>query len=698
MATPYSFTQPIRYYKANDPYYYEIDNLPLRQLEENILFIKGMLEGSAGGGGGGQTYLTNVSELDITNVKQLRPKATGQDRLVSVNAGRFVSRINDAFNVQYPLNKLITSSNPSIPPLALANLLQTPDTLSFDRDQVWNAFVNGASNPSPLNMNGLTHTYTFHLTPGSQGGSYGVWGVPTGNSGDPGQYYPRYQGVEQTESQSWPYVGHGNVFANKLGSHFFNAENDVVQTSMDDYAAEDLAAIHLAFVQMWRGVFRTSVVDFPDVSIEIPEWEDLDYRYTDGGGAQTPISGANQRIDLLVAYSLPIDQKNTTVSNYEDTYTTGPSTPKTLTAPTLGLVKGAGVGIVKATNTFESISTEDTSDIQGGGTQPSEGASKIVANIGDTAATANQGITDRNGNKVHGSFPSPDDLLNLAPLLALDVEDDNLNLVGQAALPLAYVVVHKGQTNITQNDIIDIRPFLRTTEFTYNERAGIAGANPPLSLANPAVGAWQLQQTLRTQGVGEGIGENNSGKAIYTDYVMGGLAFGVEGTLMTMRDGQVQDAQDPFGANTVQQTAYSAGNGITYDFSVYNSSKAYLDDSVINRRQAFLEYVYNERQSDLKYWLANPNLSYSQQTTTYLGLPPNNTGGRNIPLYPEWDMPMGSSEQYNTVVGNTTTAPVTDSPQCTWWMWFEAVNQHRTLSYVPGGVVSNRDSGGRKLA
>jgi len=25
MATPYSFIQPIRYYKANDPYYYEVD-------------------------------------------------------------------------------------------------------------------------------------------------------------------------------------------------------------------------------------------------------------------------------------------------------------------------------------------------------------------------------------------------------------------------------------------------------------------------------------------------------------------------------------------------------------------------------------------------------------------------------------------------------------------------------------------------
>ena len=45
MATPYSFVQPIRYYKANDPYYYEVDNIPLRQLEENILFLKDKIEG-----------------------------------------------------------------------------------------------------------------------------------------------------------------------------------------------------------------------------------------------------------------------------------------------------------------------------------------------------------------------------------------------------------------------------------------------------------------------------------------------------------------------------------------------------------------------------------------------------------------------------------------------------------------------------
>ena len=74
MATPSSFTQPIRYYKANDPYYYEVDNIPLRQLEENILYIKGLIEGgsstSTGSGGSGGSvggFLTSNSEIDIHN-------------------------------------------------------------------------------------------------------------------------------------------------------------------------------------------------------------------------------------------------------------------------------------------------------------------------------------------------------------------------------------------------------------------------------------------------------------------------------------------------------------------------------------------------------------------------------------------------------------------------------------------------------
>ena len=92
----YTFTQPIRYYKANDPYYYEVDNIPLRQLEENILYVKGLVEGTGSGsvtsGGSGSNtgsggLVTGNSELDLTLIKQLRPKSTG-GRQVTVNAGK----------------------------------------------------------------------------------------------------------------------------------------------------------------------------------------------------------------------------------------------------------------------------------------------------------------------------------------------------------------------------------------------------------------------------------------------------------------------------------------------------------------------------------------------------------------------------------------------------------------------------------
>ena len=39
----YRFTEPIRYYKANDPIYYEVDNIPLKQLQENNMWLKDQL-------------------------------------------------------------------------------------------------------------------------------------------------------------------------------------------------------------------------------------------------------------------------------------------------------------------------------------------------------------------------------------------------------------------------------------------------------------------------------------------------------------------------------------------------------------------------------------------------------------------------------------------------------------------------------
>ena len=99
---------------------------------------------------------------------------------------------------------------------------------------------------------------------------------------------------------------------------------------------------------------------------------------------------------------------------------------------------------------------------------------------------------------VYGNFPSPDDLMNLAPYLADELQSGEKYpaLIGQSVLPLAYIFVRKGQLSITNNDILDIRPFFRTAELTYNERSGLAAANPPASLANPVVTNSDLANRL----------------------------------------------------------------------------------------------------------------------------------------------------------------------------------------------------------
>ena len=41
----YNFINPVRHFKANDPYYYEVDNIPIKQLEENSNFLKDQVDG-----------------------------------------------------------------------------------------------------------------------------------------------------------------------------------------------------------------------------------------------------------------------------------------------------------------------------------------------------------------------------------------------------------------------------------------------------------------------------------------------------------------------------------------------------------------------------------------------------------------------------------------------------------------------------
>jgi len=677
MVTPYSFTQPIRYYKANDPYYYEVDNIPLRQLEENILYIKSLVEGgpptSTGSVGG---FLTENSELDITNIKQLKPKAVG-GRTVSVNAGRFVSRINDAFNIAKPLNKLIFTNTPTGGTLGVgvpsAGIGQSWGTTR--RDEVWDAFVGASSASKSYNVNGLESWYTFHSSPAAMN----AWDVTTQVS----PMYPNYEGIPGTGSNlQWP----GPSSRGHLSPTIWDAGS---------YNLFTLKNVHLAFVQMWRGVFRTSVVDFPDASIEIPAWDDNDFYYRDDNDQVVQIT-ADQRIDLLVAYSLPIDSSSTTINNYETGFCNGTvPQPQTMTTPTLGLVRGAGIGLKKS-NATNPRAIETLEGCQSPAGPP--GSPRITGNVSDKEPTANVGIRRIDGSVVHGSFPSPDDLLNNAPLLAINTEGDQAwHLIGQAALPLAYVVVTKGQATITADDIIDIRPFLRTAEFTYNERAGVAAANPPLSFSNPAVGAFQLQTGIdevmkAINGPINAPTTGKGGRALYTDYVMGGLAYGVEGTLLTMCDSSPQNANDPFGSVT-QNTVYSDPTQAVSNMSFANftSSKAFLEMTSTYDREVFLQYIYNDRQGDLKRWLSDPNSSFDSNPYTYLGLPEGNTG-RNIPLFPEWDMPMDGTNYQSMMLGTGVYGAAIPKP--TWWMWFESLDKpNRSFAYVPGGVVSNEDTG-----
>ena len=142
--------------------------------------------------------------------------------------------------------------------------------------------------------------------------------------------------------------------------------------------------------------------------------------------------------------------------------------------------------------------------------------------------------------------------MNLAPLLAENLAggdssgvQDSVALLGQSILPVAYVVVKNtatlntnGAAILTVDDLIDIRPFFRTTELAYNERSGIAAATPQISLANPVVTeayAEELKYNL-TNEISTRISQSQpaqGSRVVGAGTIKGGMYYGVEGALGT---------------------------------------------------------------------------------------------------------------------------------------------------------------------
>lgn len=491
----YKFTEPVRYFKANDPYYWQVDNIPIKQLEENVLWLKDQLAANP--------LLKGVQRSEIT---ELQPFATENGREVAVRPGRYTARINDAYNKG--INSLIHQA---------ASLLEDASVAKTDFEldtDVLRKLIGDPDVVGALHHNGL-YEYLQHHQSEPVVGTFLSW----------------QHGYTLTDFVIGDGIGDANNFPKNKLAIWKNRTSPPEQ-------AFNLQQLATEFTRVWGGAVRTAIVDIPsNLTIDVPEFSENDYR-TQGG------YNPAVRVDLLFIYSHPVDASGTTIPAPNGT------SPTLITSPQLGILKGAGVVGLEARGSFgtgeigneffESTTYENNKDkttafmtTDNGDAIDENNVYKITSPSVDLKeATAAFG-------EVRANFPSPDDLLNLAPLFqqAIETQADALGLIGQSILPVAYVIVRKGASTVQPNDVIDIRPFFRTTELAYNERAGVAAANPPLSFANPAVGKAELQRGLTgatsyVNGKLQVIESSLQQRPLAAGMICGGTKYGVEGALL----------------------------------------------------------------------------------------------------------------------------------------------------------------------
>lgn len=518
--SPYRFTDPVRLFKANDPYYFEVDNIPIKQLQENCLWLKDQIRTLS------QPTLSQVKRADID---ELRPYANGGDRVIRVRPGRYTARINDASS-RRPLAYLKKVMGEAIADVD-AWEAALPNAGTFNEDLNLNEALEAAldtfktiTSQNAMGMNGLSErAFTWPVVnsdyPVNDTGAISTsetdlsYAGPTSNqTGGSSQYSP----FVITQALLW-------AKSKEAG------ESSVLLTTFETTDTingwSKLPRTESYFIKAWRGVARLAIVDVEEeIQIEVPQFDSKDFSYTTDSGDTTPVQGVKQRIDLVFIYSKPIDMSGVNILNKNG--------KQTITKPTLGIVKGAGIKV----NYSESSEVGKDYIVPTNDSILASPADQYNENMGFNSTSANDIFFD-----IRGSFPAPDDILNLAPLISEKLENTAYELVGQSILPIAYVFVEEDSQLILPSDVIDIRPFFRTAELAYNERAGIAAAFPQLSLANPAVGKAQLDlevKTLKDSLVGSiNTLEDNLDQAkrrptvAAMGYIFGGWNFGPESVL-----------------------------------------------------------------------------------------------------------------------------------------------------------------------
>lgn len=498
----FRFTSPVRYFTATDPYYWEIDNIPLKQLQENDLWLKDQIED------GFKNLRFSTGRSDF---QELLPYSDSVDSVVRVKPGRYTARINDA------------TRDPRLQELTrvFGKVFDEPNkwrfaTLADGELEAAVNKINSGVGSDALFMNGITERlFTYAVK----------------------NPYEVFDDIEYSEEQAWTFHGPLLKIFQWPGKDYQYSEfwQDITRWN-PEHGFRYMHLIESFFLKFWRGTFRLAVVDVPEtLSIEIPPFNQNDFSYVNEAGATVVNTNVDTRIDLLFIYSKPIDAADTKVKSTEQTNS------RTITNPELGLVRGAGV-IIDNSRTSDFGMAASTSD-----TLDEENNIKIMASPADQENT-NGGFK---GLGVRGSFPSPDDLMNIAPLLLESLEASDPRLVGQSVLPIAYIVVRKdaadnefGEVIVTNNDIIDIRPFFRTAELAYNERAGIAASIPQISISNPVVSDVKLKYVTNeitedykarlarlSDRVERIANPTAAARVVGCGFIQGGTRFGAEGAI-----------------------------------------------------------------------------------------------------------------------------------------------------------------------
>src|SRR6056300_857976 len=314
--TAYTFVNPVRHFKANDPYYYEVDNIPIKQLEESQKFLKDQVDGIIA-----RQNNKKEIEIDRSGFSELLPYATGNDRKVRVKPGRYTSRINNAYNLT-PLQvvrQIAGFSNGTVRDSEGVETISDLNTWSVETnignyvEDVLAEFQKGLLGDA-LNMNGLAErAFVFpfydedgwHLGPDFE--SFGT--------SSPG--YSQFNNVLGPDDRP--------LYPNYIGAIFkhntLNRTRDLtliknVYTPGENPFGGQQGRIESEFIKRWRGAIRTSVVDVPEeLEITVPDFDYADFFYVDADGNQNPLN-ANQRIDLLFIYSKAVDEESTTIPKF----------------------------------------------------------------------------------------------------------------------------------------------------------------------------------------------------------------------------------------------------------------------------------------------------------------------------------------------------------------------------------------------